>query len=53
MLNGLGISHGVDMEALLDASQFISDALGRPNASKAARALLAARAAAREGAAAA
>ena len=44
LLNGLGIKHGVDMEKLLDVSQFISDALGRPNSSRAAKALLAARA---------
>ena len=43
LLNGLGIKHGVDMEKLLDVSQFISDALGRPNSSRAAKALLAAR----------
>ncbi len=38
MLNGLGIETGVDMTALLGASAFISDALGRPPASKVARA---------------
>ena len=43
LLNGLGIKHGVDMETLLDVSQFISDALARPNSSRAAKALLAAR----------
>ena len=48
MLNGLGIKHGVDMDKLLDVSDFISKALGRPNSSRAAKALLAARAAAKE-----
>lgn len=40
MLTGLGISHGVDMQALLAASAFVSDALGRPSASRAGTALL-------------
>ncbi len=40
MLNGLGIDTGVDMDALLDASCFIADALHRKPASKVARALL-------------
>ena len=40
MLNGLGIETGVDMDALLKASAFISDALNHPPASKVARALL-------------
>ena len=43
MLNGLGIKHGVDMDKLLDVSERISVALGRPNSSRAAKALLAAR----------
>ena len=43
MLTGLGVRHGVDMEALLDASDFICTALGRRNASHVAQALLAAR----------
>ncbi len=43
MLNGLGIKHGVDMDKLLDVSEHISVALGRPNSSRAAKALLAAR----------
>lgn len=43
MLNGLGIKHGVDMDKLLDVSERISVALGRPNNSRAAKALLAAR----------
>lgn len=46
MLNGLGISHGVDMERLVDASDFISGALGKENGSKVARAVLAQRRAA-------
>ncbi len=43
MLNGLGVKHGVNMDKLLDVSEFISNALGRPNSSRAAKALLAAR----------
>ena len=41
LLNGLGIETGVDLDALVDAAAFISDALKRPPASKVARALLA------------
>ena len=48
-----GIQHGVDMSRLLDASAFICDALGRPNGSRAAEALLQKRAAAAKAAAAA
>lgn len=43
MLDGFGIHHGLDMEKLLGASDFISRALGRENSSRAARALLIAR----------
>ncbi|PSC73867.1 Hydroxymethylglutaryl-mitochondrial isoform B [Micractinium conductrix] len=53
MLSGFGIQHGVDMSRLLDASAFICDALGRPNGSRAAEALLQKRAAAAKAAAAA
>ena len=42
MLDGLGIETGVAMADLLAASRFIADALGRPPASRAARALIAA-----------
>jgi hydroxymethylglutaryl-CoA lyase len=38
MLNGLGIETGVDLDRLIEAGAFISDALGRPTASKVARA---------------
>lgn len=38
MLDGLGISSGVDLEALIEAGRFISDALGRPVGSKVAAA---------------
>ncbi len=38
MLNGLGIETGVDLDRLIAAGAFISDALGRPTASKVARA---------------
>ncbi len=40
MLNGLGIETGVEMELLLVASRFVSEKLGRPLASKVARAVL-------------
>jgi hydroxymethylglutaryl-CoA lyase len=41
MLNGLEVESGVDMDLLLEASDFISKALGRSPASKVARAVLA------------
>ncbi|MBS1224240.1 MAG: hydroxymethylglutaryl-CoA lyase [Proteobacteria bacterium] len=41
LLNGLGIETGVDLDALVNAAAFISQALNRPPASKVARALLA------------
>ena len=44
MLHGMGISTGLDLEQLVDAGSFISDALGRPTASRVAKALLAKRA---------
>lgn len=44
MLQGLGVDTGVDLEALVDAAAFISAQLGRPPASRVARALLARRA---------
>ncbi len=40
MLNGFGIRHGIDLDLLLDASDFISRALGKQNNSRAATALL-------------
>ncbi|MFZ0487804.1 MAG: hydroxymethylglutaryl-CoA lyase [Arenicellales bacterium] len=40
MLNGLEVETGVDMDALLNASMYISKALGRAPASKVARAAL-------------
>lgn len=39
MLNGLEICTGVDMDKLIDAGNFISDALGRSSSSNAGRAL--------------
>ncbi len=39
MLNGMGIETGVDLDALAAAGRYISDALGREPASRAARAL--------------
>jgi isopropylmalate/homocitrate/citramalate synthase len=39
MLNGLGIETGVDLDALIETAWFISHTLGRPPASKVARAL--------------
>ena len=44
LLHGLGIDTGIDLDALVDAGAFISDALGRPTASRVARATLAKRA---------
>jgi hydroxymethylglutaryl-CoA lyase len=44
LLHGLGIATGIDLDRLVDAAAFISDALGRPPASRVARALLARRA---------
>ena len=44
MLNGLGITTGIDLDALVDAGAFISDVLGRPPVSRAGKALLARRA---------
>ena len=41
LLNGLGIDTGIDMTKLRAAGQFISDFLGRPPASRVARALAA------------
>ncbi|HEY0834143.1 MAG TPA: hydroxymethylglutaryl-CoA lyase [Azospirillum sp.] len=38
MLNGLGIDTGVDLDRLIAAGAFISEAIGRPTASKVARA---------------
>jgi hydroxymethylglutaryl-CoA lyase len=46
MLSGLGVAHGVDLAALVDASAFISRALGREPASHVARAMAGQRAAA-------
>lgn len=43
LLHGLGIETGIDLDALVDAGQFISDFLGRPSASRVARAWLAKR----------
>ncbi len=40
MLNGLGIEHGVDLDALVQAGDSICRTLGRDNASRVARALL-------------
>ncbi|MCK4508627.1 MAG: hydroxymethylglutaryl-CoA lyase [Desulfuromonadales bacterium] len=39
MLNGLGITTGVDIDALIEAGEFISSALGRPSGSKVAQAI--------------
>jgi hydroxymethylglutaryl-CoA lyase len=41
MLNGLGIEHGIDLDALILAGQGICDQLQRDNGSKVARAVLA------------
>lgn len=39
MLDGLGIKHGVDLNKLLEASDFICSALGRDNQSHVAKAM--------------
>ena len=39
MLDGMGIETGVDMNALLDAAEFICTHLDRPTVSRAGRAL--------------
>jgi len=39
MLDGLGVETGVDLDAILDTADFITAAIGRPPASKVARAL--------------
>ncbi len=43
MLDGLGITTGIDLDALVDAGAFISGVLGRPPVSRAGKALLAKR----------
>ena len=43
MLEGLGIKSGIDMDQLVDAGQFISNAIGRPGSSRAANAIMAQR----------
>jgi hydroxymethylglutaryl-CoA lyase len=43
LLHGLGIETGIDLDALVDAGHFISQALGRPTGSRVGRALLAKR----------
>ena len=40
LLRGLGLNTGVDLAALVDVGNFISHALGRPNASSVGRALM-------------
>ncbi|MDP4300311.1 hydroxymethylglutaryl-CoA lyase [Leptothrix discophora] len=45
LLHGLGIETGIDLDRLIDAGQAIRAALGQPNGSRVARALLAKRAA--------
>ena len=44
LLNGLGIHTGIDLDKLVDTAGWISERLGRPPASKVARAVLAKRA---------
>jgi hydroxymethylglutaryl-CoA lyase len=43
LLHGLGLATGIDLDALIDAGQFIRDSLGQPNGSRVARALVAKR----------
>ena len=49
LMNGLGIETGIDLDKLVDTAGWISERLGRPPASKVARAVLAKRAAACQG----
>ncbi|WP_374245233.1 hydroxymethylglutaryl-CoA lyase [Zoogloea sp.] len=49
LLDGLGIETGIDLDKLVDTAGWISERLGRPPASKVARAVLAKRAAACQG----
>ncbi len=44
LLHGMGIETGIDLDRLVDAGAFISEALGRPTGSRVARALLSKRA---------
>jgi hydroxymethylglutaryl-CoA lyase len=44
LLHGLGIHTGINLDALIDAGAFVRDALGQPNGSRVARAVLAKRA---------
>lgn len=43
LLDGLGMAHGVDLDALIETGEFINAQLGRETASRVARALLAKR----------
>ena len=43
LLHGMGIQTGIDLDALVDAGQFISEYLNRQSGSRVARALLAKR----------
>ena len=43
LLHGLGIRTGIDLDRLVDAGDFISRSIGKPNGSRVARALLAKR----------
>jgi hydroxymethylglutaryl-CoA lyase len=40
MLHGMGIDTGIDLDALIQAGQFISDHLGRPSSSRVAKAMM-------------
>ena len=40
LLHGLGLETGIDLDAVVRAGDFISQAIGRPNASRAGRAML-------------
>jgi hydroxymethylglutaryl-CoA lyase len=40
LLHGMGIDTGIDLDALVQAGQFISDHLGRPSSSRVARAMM-------------
>jgi hydroxymethylglutaryl-CoA lyase len=43
MLNGLGLKTGVDLDALIETGEWISEQIGRPTSSRAGAALMVAR----------
>lgn len=43
MLHGLGIDTGINLDAIVDAGEFISQSIGRKNGSRVANAIIAKR----------